>query len=207
MISLVSAWLAYFFIHSLMASLWLKHKIQGIWPKAMPVYRLVFNLLAVFLLLVPLGILFSARGNLILDWSGVWQWVSHGLALLALMGFVWSTRFYDSNEFLGIRQFKQKIESVEDQETFQLSPMHRYVRHPWYFLGLILIWTRDMDIYFLVSACLMTLYFIAGSWMEERKLCAYHGLVYQRYRQKVAGLIPLPWKMLSRVEAEKLVNQ
>ena len=56
----------------------------------------------------------------------------------------------------------------------------------------------------LLSAIAITLYFIIGSRWEERKLIAYHGEIYRRYRQQVPGLIPLPWRYLNRIEAEAL---
>jgi protein-S-isoprenylcysteine O-methyltransferase Ste14 len=52
----------------------------------------------------------------------------------------------------------------------------------------------------------MTAYFIVGSRMEERKLIAYHGERYRRYMGKVAGLVPLPWKTISKAEARVLVS-
>jgi hypothetical protein len=42
--------------------------------------------------------------------------------------------------------------------------------------------------------------------MEERKLIAYHGERYGRYMGNVAGLIPLPWKTISKAEALALVS-
>jgi protein-S-isoprenylcysteine O-methyltransferase Ste14 len=109
-------------------------------------------------------------------------------------------------EFLGLRQWRRSAPPIEDQERFHLSPLHRHVRHPWYFLGLLLIWTRDMDGAFLVAACVLSLYFIVGARLEERKLLVYHGDVYRRYRQRVPGLVPLPWKFLSRREADALLD-
>jgi steroid 5-alpha reductase family enzyme len=94
---------------------------------------------------------------------------------------------------------------VEDQERFHLSPLHRWVRHPWYFLGLVIVWTRDMSAAMFVSALFITAYFAIGSRLEERKLLVYHGERYRRYRERVAGLVPLPWKMLSRAEAGELL--
>jgi protein-S-isoprenylcysteine O-methyltransferase Ste14 len=58
----------------------------------------------------------------------------------------------------------------------------------------------------LLSALVMTAYFIVGSRMEERKLIAYHGERYRRYMAKVAGLVPLPWKTISKAEAFALVS-
>jgi hypothetical protein len=94
---------------------------------------------------------------------------------------------------------------VEDQERFYISPLHRFVRHPWYSLGLVLVWTRDMNGPLLLSASAITLYFIVGSRLEERKLLVYHGEAYRRYRARVPGLIPLPWRYLNRQAARALV--
>jgi len=203
---LTAAWLVYFLIHSLLASLRLKRWLASHYPAVMPWYRLVFNMLAVLLLALPLWLLFSVQAELVINWSGYAQWLSHALALAAVAGFFWSTRFYDSSEFIGTRQLKADLRQAEDQETFHLSPLHRYVRHPWYFLALVLIWTRDMDIYFLTSAVLMTLYFIMGSRLEEKKLVEYHGETYRQYCQRVPGLLPLPWKYLTPEQADKLLE-
>jgi protein-S-isoprenylcysteine O-methyltransferase Ste14 len=81
------------------------------------------------------------------------------------------------------------------------------VRHPWYFFGLVLIWTRDMSVTMLLSSTLITLYFVVGSWLEEKKLLVYHGDIYRRYMARVPGLIPLPWKFLTAEEAEALLKQ
>lgn len=72
-------------------------------------------------------------------------------------------------------------------------------------LGLVLVWTRDMDPAFLTTAVMITLYFLLGSRLEERKLLVYHGEIYRQYRQLVPSLIPLPWKYLSREKARMLV--
>jgi protein-S-isoprenylcysteine O-methyltransferase Ste14 len=61
-----------------------------------------------------------------------------------------------------------------------------------------------MNASMLLSGVMMTVYFIVGSRLEERKLLVYHGEVYRRYLGRVAGLIPLPWKILSPAEAEEL---
>jgi len=140
----------------------------------------------------------------VIQWTGPWRWLAHGLALAALVGFVWSLRYYDGAEFLGLRQWRERATRVEDQERLRISPLHRHVRHPWYFLGLVLLWTRDMTPAMLLSVVMMTLYFIVGSRLEERKLRIYHGRAYEDYCRRVPGLLPLPWRRLSRQEAEAL---
>ena len=171
-----------------------------------PLYRLAFNLLAVLLIIPPLMLMYSLHGSWLWQWNGIAAWLANGLALLALLGFVWSLRYYDGQEFLGLRQWRIGIKTVEDQERFQISPLHRFVRHPWYSLALVLIWTRDMNAAFLVTAVAFTLYFILGSWLEERKLIQYHGEIYRRYRERVPCLIPLPWRYLSRKQVCELLG-
>ena len=204
---LVLMWLAYFFLHSLLASLRVKHWVACRWPQRMPAYRLFFNLVAVVALVPPLWLTFSIGGEPVLRWSGGWRWLADGLALAALLGFLWSLRWYDGLEFLGLRQLREGERRVEDQERFRVSPLHRHVRHPWYFLGLVLLWTRDMTPAMLVSVVMASLYFVIGSRLEERKLKVYHGRAYERYCEKVPGLVPLPWKRLSAEEAAKLEEE
>jgi protein-S-isoprenylcysteine O-methyltransferase Ste14 len=201
---LIVSWLAYFVVHSLLASLTVKHRVALHFPGWMPGYRLFFNIVAMLLLIVPLYQTWAIGGEFVFVWQGGWQWLGNALALAAVIGFLYSLRHYDGSEFLGLRQLKDGEKRVEDQESFCISPLHQHVRHPWYFLGLILIWTRDMTMAMLVSSIMMTLYFIIGSWMEERKLLHYYGEAYAEYCRRVPGLLPLPWRNLSREQACKL---
>ncbi len=200
-IGLALGWLAYGLLHSILASLtakaWLAHR----WPAAGPYYRLAFNIVASLTALPLLWLIHAHPGETLWQWRGVGWWLTNGLALAAVAGFFASTRAYDMDEFLGLRQIREHDGGTQDREGFTLSFFHRFVRHPWYLFGLILVWTRDMNEAWLVSALAITLYFKVGSWFEERKLVAFHGDAYRRYREKVPGLLPLPWKYLSAEEA------
>lgn len=204
---LILSWLLYFVAHSLLASISAKEFVASRFPKAMPYYRLTYNILAVVLLFVPLGIMLRFEGEWLWRWSGIFSWMSITFTVVALVGFFWSSKYYDMGEFLGFRQMSEQVASVDDQEQFYLSPFHRWVRHPWYFFALLLIWTRDMNEAMLISAIMMTLYFIIGSRYEDKKLIRYHGDIYQRYRELVPGLIPLPWKYLSKTRMQAEFNR
>ena len=203
---LILSWLFYFLVHSLLASISAKEFVACRFPGFIPFYRLAYNILAVLLLLVPLGIMLRFEGGWLWRWTGIFSWLSTTIALLAIVGFIRSLRYYDMNEFFGFRQISEQVQSVDDQEQFYLSPIHRWVRHPWYFFALHLIWTRDMNEAMLISAIMMTLYFIIGSKLEDRKLIRYHGDIYQQYLGLVPGLIPLPWKYLSTDRMNKMLN-
>ncbi len=205
-IVLIILWLLYFSIHSLLASIRFKQFILNSYPGFMPWYRLSFNIIAILLIIPPLFVMARNPGNIVWQWTGNWSYLANGLALLAVAGFIWSLRSYDSAEFIGTRQLDEGRVDVTEKESFKLSVFHRFVRHPWYTLALVLIWTRDMNVSFLISAILMSLYFILGSRLEESKLIAFHGDQYRLYRKHVAALFPLPWRFLSREKAAEIVD-
>ncbi|MBW9257390.1 MAG: hypothetical protein K1562_07165 [Candidatus Thiodiazotropha sp. (ex. Lucinisca nassula)] len=207
LILLALLWLGYFLIHSTLASLTIKQWLASRFPRLTPWYRILFNLLATVLLIPPLIMTWMLRSEPLWMWQGVWSLLAYTLMLLACLGFVWSLRFYDGQEFLGFSQLARRQQQTADQEKLHISPMHRYVRHPWYSLGLLLVWSQDMDPARLVSALSITLYLWLGSRLEEQKLVVFHGEPYRQYQQKVPGLIPRPWRYLSEPEARELQNR
>ena len=204
---IIAVFMAYFLLHSLMASITFKQWLAKKWPAVMTYYRLIFNAVAI-ILSIPLAIImFLYPGEILWQWQGLGFYITSAIALLALIGFIVSLHYYDLSEFWGLRQLKENNSSVHDQESFHISPFHRYVRHPWYFFAIVLIWTRDVSsVQFLVYV-LVTAYFFFGSRLEERKLIAYHGDVYKKYQHKVAGIIPLPWKFLNKKQAQALLDE
>ncbi|HEY9148772.1 MAG TPA: hypothetical protein VIQ22_07140 [Gammaproteobacteria bacterium] len=204
---IISTFTAYFALHSLLASLWLKQRVARCCPGLLPYYRLGYNLLAVVLAVPLLYLLWRYPGEPLWQWQGFGGYLADGLGLLTLITLLYSLRLYDMGEFLGLRQAHGKVHQIRDMEHFQISPLHRYVRHPWYFLILVIIWSRDVASNQLLIYLLVTLYLVIGSRLEERKLIAYHGEVYREYRRRVAGLIPLPWKTLSQPQADALLSR
>lgn len=201
---LLAAWLLYFVVHSLLASLWVKRWVAARWPDFMPGYRLAFNALAIVLLLPIVWIMAAHAWPVVWQWQGAARLVSNTVALLAALGFVWSLKYYDMQEFLGIRQWRGHVMSVAEQEHLKISPLHRFVRHPWYFFAMVLLWSRDMNLAQLITSLAASFYFTIGSRMEEKKLLVYYGERYRRYMQRVPGLFPLPGRVLSAREAAAL---
>ena len=195
-VSLAAAWTAYFALHSLLAShaakSWLTHR----WPGLGRRYRLAYNAVAVLTLVPVLGLAAAAGGPWLWRWEGLWGWLADGLALAARGGFAWSARYYDLGEFAGVRR--------PEGSGLRISPLHRHVRHPWYSLGLVILWSRDMNAAWLVSALLISAYLVVGSRLEERKLVAEFGEAYRSYQRRVPGLVPRPWRRLSAAQAQAL---
>lgn len=194
---LALAWMTYCALHSFLASLRLKHWTESHAPRIRRHYRLIYNLLATVLLIPLLVATEIAADDWLWRWQGGLSWVSHGVTVLVALGFLWSSRAYDMREFMGFA-------AAEARPRFGLSPLHRFVRHPWYFLGLVWLWTRDMDSARLVAALIVSTYLWLGSRLEERKLEWELGEVYSDYRRRVPGLLPRPWRYLGRSEFDAL---
>ncbi len=77
--------------------------------------------------------------------------------------------------------------------TLIVTGLYRWVRHPLYTAGLLLIWlTPVMTTSILALNLSLTLYIIVGSRLEERRLLAEFGQAYADYQAAVPGLIPRP---------------
>ena len=63
-----------------------------------------------------------------------------------------------------------------------------------------------MNAAFLLTAVTLTFYLLFGTRQEEKKLLACYGEQYRKYQALVPGLIPLPWKYLSRRQAEEILG-
>jgi protein-S-isoprenylcysteine O-methyltransferase Ste14 len=146
------------------------------------------------------------QGPQLWHWPGMWHWFADGLAILAIIGFLWTLTEYDGKEFLGLSQLRANCTSVNDLEEFHISTPHRFVRHPWYFFALVILWTRDINVTQFVSYSFMSLYFVFGSMLEEKKLLQYHGDKYRQYCGFVPRLFPVPWRYLTLTKAKKLLN-
>lgn len=203
---LALTWIGYAAIHSLLATHTCKSLFQKFFPHAFRGYRLGFNLLSGALLIPPLWLVFSYPGNPLWHWPAALRLVVDTAALAAVAGFAWSLKMYDSAEFLGLSQLGRTPPGILDQAPMRLSWAHRFVRHPWYFFGLVIIWTREMNAAFLVTALALTLYLVIGSRLEERKLIACYGEQYRAYRKRVPGLFPVPWRYLTLQQAKEILS-
>jgi len=171
---LFGSWLLFGISHSLLAGETLE-RLSGRYS------RLVFNGLAVLMMALPFYVSTKLPVHLVWVDPGWLRWVRHGLSVAAVIGFIATLKYYSLPAFLGLKR-----------KTWQLtfSPWHRWVRHPWYFLSLIFIWTQAMTQTWLVSALCMTLYLVLGSRIEEKRILRYHPDSYAEYCRIVPGLIP-----------------
>jgi len=187
-ILLIASWLLFGVGHSFLAGSRL-HAVFGRWS------RLAYNLIAVVMTAVPLAVLANYPATPLWHEPNWLQPVRLVICCAVGLGFLHTLKFYSVTGFLG---FKEEVWPL----TF--SPWHCWVRHPWYFLMLIFIWTQPMTDTWLMSALCISLYLIVGSRKEEGRILAHHPSTYSQYKKIVPGLIPWRGRALDKNTRERL---
>lgn len=174
--------------HSLLADYRTKDSAERVFgPGIRRWYRLAFVVFAIATL-VPLFLLHTKYpGRLLYQAPTAVTVVIRALqaGCLALMGIsLWRTGL---KPFMGISQ----LAGGAEEGPLDVSGLYRYVRHPLYSLGLILIWSAPvMTTGFLALGVAMSLYLTLGTIHEEAGLLRTYGAPYAEYQQRVGRLIP-----------------
>lgn len=156
-------------------------------------YRLLYNIVS--LITIAPVLLYAAQNG-----SVIWQVpaplvpVFIGIQLIGVIGLLMSVGQIDGQRFLGIRQvqayFKNEPLPLPD-EPLQSDGLYAYMRHPLYVFSLLVIWFMPtMTDTFLTLNIGITLYFLIGSRIEERRMITEYGDDYQQYRQQVPWMLP-----------------
>lgn len=74
---------------------------------------------------------------------------------------------------------------------FRVRGPYRWVRHPQYFVVLLLIWSSpDITLDRIWFNVTWTVWIVIGTFLEERDLVEGFGDVYREYQKKVPMLVP-----------------
>ncbi|MDX2076038.1 MAG: NnrU family protein [bacterium] len=196
MIAVLLAIVAFGFIHSILASQEAKSAFEEKFGERAyhGLYRLIYNGITIMTLL-PVGALMISQSNRI-----VWQ-VEAPISILFLMlqgigviGLLISVLQIDGGQFLGTSQAIAYFTGAKlplPKEPLSVKGVYAFVRHPLYLFSLMVLWfVPTMSEGYLGFCIGATLYFIIGSWYEEKRLIAYFGDEYRAYQKKVAWMIP-----------------
>ena len=187
-------------LHSTLASLRIKRMVRRLFgPTADRVYRLAFNLAAGLGLLPVLALVRYMPDRHLYTIPFPWTLLTlavQALAILILIAGVLQTGLWS---FLGLRQLVDRED--DGRPELVVRGLYRWVRHPLYTAGLILIWLVPGMTFNLLALNLgLTVYILAGAILEERKLSAEFGEAYSRYKQRTPMLITRPFR---RAEEER----
>lgn len=188
--------LGYGLLHSWLASTRLKHFIRRLVGDQhyYGFYRASYNLVAIVTLSPALGLVVFRPGMLMWQVTGQSQYLLLFIQLVGLIGVVVSLFQIQLGQFIGLTQiiayFRGQQLPLPD-EPLQFGGLYRLVRHPLYLFSLLVIWPMStMSEALLAFNICTTIYFVAGSVLEERKLATIYGEAYRNYQQRTPPLIP-----------------
>ena len=128
-------------------------------------------------------------------WEGYLLPVRFLLLSVGFLLFYAGARQYDMSTFIGLKQIKESVNHNLINATGQLNSngILGVVRHPFYAAIFPLIWATNLDFTFLIVNCILSIYVIIGTLLEEQKLVQEFGDEYRAYQDRVSMLFPLKW--------------
>lgn len=118
----------------------------------------------------------------------------HGVLAFGVVILLWSTFLIDHFDLFGLRQAVAAWQGRTPASPRFMTPMlYRLVRHPLYLGWFLIFWgTPAMSFGHLLFAAGMTGYIFVAIRYEERDLVDLHGEDYERYREQVPMVVPVP---------------
>jgi len=185
------SWALYGALHTLLASFAAKALAERwLGLGVCRYYRLFYNLVVSFTLLPLLALVVLSPDLQISRISFPWLALTLGIEGLAAMGLLFGVLQTGALQFLGLAQ----LSTLPDSSTpprLVVSGLYRYVRHPLYLFGLVILWLLPLMTWNILAFNLgATVYILIGIQFEERKLLKEFGQAYADYQRNVPMLIP-----------------
>lgn len=179
-------------VHSWLASLGVKDAVrQRFGERTSRLYRLAYNAFSVVTFAPILLLVGLLPDQVLYVVPSPWRYLMLAGELAAVLCILLAVLQVDAASFIGLRQI------VQGEQPSQLvtSGFYRWVRHPLYLFGLLILWlTPAMTRNLLVAYFALTAYLIIGAVFEERKLLREFGAAYAEYRSRTPMLVPfLKW--------------
>ena len=195
----VLGWVLWCTVHSTLISTtvtdFAKKKLGG----SFRFYRLFYNVVSLVTLIPIVSYSHTLREAPIFRWEGSLGIVQVFLLAVSVYLFVAGGRHYSWARFWGISQIKagRAGRSLADSSTFVVSGIHRIIRHPWYIGGILIVWAQDLSASTILINMVISVYFMIGAVLEERKLVLEFGENYREYQRSVSMLFP--WRLTARI--------
>ena len=187
----------YGLLHSLLASHAAKRLAQlRCGPAARRWYRLGFSLLGGLLLLPIFVLAWQLPDRLIYRIPMPWMLLTGLVQLAAAFGLFYGVLQTGGLRFVGLQQALnggegEALIAGRKTEELVISGLYRWVRHPLYSCGLIILWLTPLMSWNVLALDLgLTAYILIGIRFEERKLLAEFGQAYADYQRRTPALLP-----------------
>ncbi len=178
-------WIGFFVIHSLLAETAVKEYFykKGLSRK---IYRLIFSLISTITLAIVITYSSLIPSEYLIPKNQLLKVIGLMLSAWGVIIFRETFKSYNLKAFLGLG-------NMETEDEFTTKGLLSKVRHPLYSASILLIigyfmfspkWSTA------ISGILMTLYFLIGIQLEERKLIKQFGEKYISYKKQTPMLIP-----------------
>jgi len=184
--------LVFFIQHSSMIRESFRRGIDNFIP---PHYHGAFFAISSGIALLLLVIFWQDSESSIVVFDGVSRLILQMSFILSFVGLLWSARSLHSFDIFGKNQILAQIHHKQlPVMPFTVRGPYRYVRHPFYFFMLMMIWScPDVSLDRLLFNSFWSIWIVVGTVLEERDLVVSFGVVYQDYQRKVPML--LPWRI------------
>ena len=191
----VLGWVLWCSLHSILISVTATEYLKKRLGSGFRFHRLFYSVFSLATLLPLMYYSNSIRPDPFFRWDGYLVVVQCALILTGSYLFVAGARHYSFSELLGIRQIEagRKESTSSDGDTFAVSGIHSIIRHPWYLAGILIVWAQDLSFFVILNNIVISIYFIIGSFLEERKMMRKFGERYRDYQRTVSMLVPCHW--------------
>ncbi|AKB21970.1 hypothetical protein MSWH1_1699 [Methanosarcina sp. WH1] len=172
-----------------MASLPFKRRlVRVLGSKADTLYMPVFSIIAVITISPLVYLLIKNPGPILYIIPSPWRWLMVGVQLIAAL--VAPRAILDAPHRFKIRS-QLSAPKTPEAGPLNIRGIYRWVRDPFLFTGLIIIWfTPFMTVNLLVIYILSTIYLYLGSLHWETRLVTQFGDEYREYQKRVHRIIP-----------------
>jgi methanethiol S-methyltransferase len=193
--------LSFAFIHSITVSLRFKQLcLRMLGETFMRVwYRFLYNAVSGTTAALAFYLIYQVPDKTL--WTGpLWfRWCMHAIQLGALVFGARAFEHLDTAEFMGFRQVWRYLMQREitgnieglTQRELVTTGVYGIVRHPLYLAGIIIFtFEPNITVNGLTVTVLADLYFLFGSFIEERRFIRTFGNRYREYQGRVPRLVP-----------------
>lgn len=185
---LLLSWIAYCFVHSLLANVKVKEYFSGLMGSNFKYYRISYSIFAALTLILLIYFQFTISSYFLFESQvvkifSIIVFIIPGIIIMALCI---KKYFY---ELSGIQALNNEPLHI----TLQVNGLHKYIRHPLYSGTLLFAWGLFLvfpSLANLIACVVMLVYVLIGIRLEEEQLKKEFGEEYVNYSKKVSMLIP-----------------